>query len=571
MRPLDPRLLRYATAARWFLAGTAVVSLVQTLAIIAFAWLLSQAITGAVEGRPLAELASGIGMLAIVIVLRAILIWLQELLAQRAAAVVKTQLRSQVLDAVGRRGPDWLAGRQSAAVSTVVTTGLDALDNYFSRYLPQLLLTAIATPILVLVMFMQDLPSGITVIVVLPLIPIFMILIGLATRGVQKSQWEALQRLSSGFLDLVGGLGTLKIFGRENRQAGRLRAITEDYRQRTMAVLRVSFLSGFVLELAASLSVALVAVGVGLRLVDGSLLLGVGLFVLLLAPEAFLPVRQVGAQFHAAADGLAAAEEVFEILDEETGGGADTGGSRAAGGASARGSNRAAGRASGREGISAEQGSRATDATLCFDDVTIRRGDVAVVHRFTAEFRPGELSVISGQSGAGKSTLIAALQGFVGYDGMITLGGELLDVSSSRDWLAWSGQRPGLFSGTIAENVALGEASVVPGLLDAALADAGATELDPKTLLAVAGQGLSGGQAQRVSVARAFYRTRARDCSVVVLDEPSSALDGEAETALIHGLKALAAEGRIVIVISHREALSAAADQVIRMEESARV
>lgn len=552
MRPLDPRLLRYATAARWFLAGTAVVSLVQTFAVIAFAWLLSQAITGAVEGRPLSELAGGIGALAAVVVLRAVLIWLQELLAQRASAVVKTQLRSQVLDAVARRGPDWLAGRQSAQVSTVVTTGLDALDNYFSRYLPQLLLTAIATPILVLVMLVQDVPSGITVIIALPLIPIFMILIGLATRGVQKSQWESLQHLSNGFLDLVGGLGTLKIFGRDNRQTTRLRAITEDYRQRTMAVLKVSFLSGFVLELAASLSVALVAVGVGLRLVDGSLLLGVGLFVLLLAPEAFLPVRQVGAQFHAAADGLAAAEEVFAILDEDEG----------------RGVERAARSDAAPAGLPF---GRSTDATLCFDDVTIVRGDSPVIDRFTAEFRAGEFSVITGPSGVGKSTLIAALQGFIDYDGMITLDDALLQPSSSRGWLAWSGQRPGLFAGTIAENVTLGEASVDVGLLRRALADAGAAELDPETMLAVAGDGLSGGQAQRVSVARAFYRARAEDCAVVVLDEPSSALDAAAEAALIHGVKALAAEGRIVIVISHRPAVCAAADAIVRVQESAHV
>ncbi|GAA3864433.1 hypothetical protein GCM10022381_05380 [Leifsonia kafniensis] len=571
MRPLDPRLLRYASAARWFLAGTALVSLVQTFAIIAFAWLLSQAITGAVEGRPLADLAGGIGTLAAVIVLRAVLIWLQELLAQRAAAIVKTQLRSQVLDAVARRGPDWLAGRQSAQVSTVVTTGLDALDNYFSRYLPQLLLTAIATPILVLVMLIQDVPSGITVIVALPLIPVFMILIGLATRGVQKAQWESLQHLSNGFLDLVGGLGTLKIFGRENRQTGRLRAITEDYRQRTMAVLKVSFLSGFVLELAASLSVALVAVGVGLRLVDGSLLLGVGLFVLLLAPEVFLPVRQVGAQFHAAADGLAAAEEVFAILEETSGG--DAG--RAFDPTSVRTSGRMAGHTAGhtlgRIAADASSFDRATDATLCFDDVTIHRGETPIVHRFTAEFRPGDFSVVTGPSGAGKSTLIAALQGFIDYDGMITLGGALIATDSPRDWLAWSGQRPGLFAGTIAENVTLGETSVNDAALRSALADAGAADLDPATMLAVAGEGLSGGQAQRVSVARAFYRARVRDCAVVVLDEPSSALDAAAETALIRGLQALAAEGRIVIVISHRPALCAEAQQVVRIQVPAHV
>jgi ATP-binding cassette subfamily C protein CydD len=316
MRPFDPRLLRYATAARWFLSVGALLGLAQTVTVIAFSWLLSQSITLAVTGTSQSALASTTAALAGVIVVRAALVWLLEVAATRGAAQVKSQLRRQVLVRVAERGPDWLSGRASAGVSTLVTQGLDALDNYFARYLPQLLLAAISTPLLILVMLWQDLPSGITVIVVLPCIPVFMVLIGQATQSVQRQQWESLQRLSTGFLDLVGGLGTLKIYGRERRQFVRVGTITEDYRARTMKVLRVSFLSGFVLELAASLSVALVAVSIGLRLVDGSLALGVGLFVLLLAPEAFLPVRQVGAQFHAAADGLAAAEEVFAILDD---------------------------------------------------------------------------------------------------------------------------------------------------------------------------------------------------------------------------------------------------------------
>ena len=317
MRPLDPRLLKHASAARWFLVVGAVLGLAQTLVVVAFSWLLSQSITLAVEGQPLARIRDTVTALAAVVILRAVIVWLLEVAANRGAAAVKSQLRSAVLAKIADRGPDWLAGQQNARVATVITTGLDALDNYFARYLPQLLLTVIATPILVLVMLWQDLPSGITVIIVLPLVPIFMILIGYATQSVQRAQWESLQRLSAGFLDVVGGLATLKIFGREQRQTGRLGALTGEYRGRTMSVLRVSFLSGFVLELAGSLSVALIAVSIGLRLVEGSLLLGVGLFVLLLAPEAFLPVRQVGAQFHAAADGLAAAEEVFTILDDD--------------------------------------------------------------------------------------------------------------------------------------------------------------------------------------------------------------------------------------------------------------
>ena len=553
MRALDPRLLRYASAARWFLVGGAFLGLAQAVATVAFAWLLSQSITLAIDGRPRGELVSTIGALAVVCVVRAILVWLLEIAASRGAASVKSQLRARVLDVLTQRGPDWLAGRQSARVSTMVTTGLDALDNYFARFLPQLLLTGIATPLLVVVTFSQDRASGITVLVVLPLIPVFMVLIGRATEAVQHRQWEALQRLGTGFLDVVGGLGTLKIFGRERRQLDYLRAISDDYRTRTMTVLRVSFLSGFVLELAASLSVALIAVSIGLRLVDGSLALGVGLFVLLLAPEVFLPLRQVGAQFHAAADGLAAAEEVFAILD---GDGDDDGDDDCT---------------EARDAPVPAAACHSTAGTLRFENVTIHRGSTSVIHGFSAEFGPGELGVISGPSGVGKSTLIAALQGFVPFDGRITLDNDVIASNESRHWLAWAGQRPGLFAGTIRSNVSLGCASVDSALVSRSLDWAGAAALDPATRLGVNGKGLSGGQAQRVAVARAIYRAHGNGCRVVVFDEPSSALDESSELALIDGLRRLAAEGRIVIVVSHRPALVAAADRVVLMCETVHV
>ncbi|TFC30882.1 thiol reductant ABC exporter subunit CydD [Cryobacterium sp. TMT2-18-3] len=554
MRPFDPRLLRYASAARWFLSVGALLGLAQTVTVIAFSWLLSQSITLALTGASPNSLAFTMAALAGVIVVRAALAWLLEVAATRGAAQVKSQLRRQVLDRVAERGPDWLSGRASAGVSTLATQGLDALDNYFARYLPQLLLAAISTPLLILVMLWQDLPSGITVIVVLPFIPVFMVLIGQATQSVQRQQWESLQRLSTGFLDLVGGLGTLKIYGRERRQFARVRTITEDYRARTMKVLRVSFLSGFVLELAASLSVALVAVSIGLRLVDGSLALGVGLFVLLLAPEAFLPVRQVGTQFHAAADGLAAAEEVFAILDD---------------GAGLR---DAAIPAASTVPSGAPTGAGPADTgTLRFEHVTIQRGTDAPVHDFSAVFRPGELTVVVGPSGTGKSTLVAALQGFVPFDGRILLNGAEQTPGTPRPWLAWAGQRPGLFQGTIADNLALGDASVDRDTVARSLECAGVGDLEPATMLGIAGEGLSGGQAQRVAAARAIYRAESHDCAVVVLDEPSSALDEAAEASLVAGLRRLTTEGRIVIVVSHRPALRDAADQIVALNEVAHV
>lgn len=553
MRPLDPRLLRYATAARWFLVVGAVLGLAQTLVVVAFAWLLSQVITQAIDGSPLEDLSGSIAALAGVIVLRAVLVWLLDVAASRGAAQVKTQLRSQVLDRLAARGPDWVARRQGARLSTTVTTGLDALDNYFARYLPQLLLTALATPVLVVVMLASDVASGITVIVVLPLIPVFMVLIGKATQSVQQNQWEALQRLGVGFLDVVGGLGTLKIFGRERRQFVRLRTITQDYRQRTMKVLRVSFLSGFVLELAASLSVALIAVSVGLRLLEGSLALPVGLFVLLLAPEAFLPIRQVGAQFHAAADGLAAAGEVFAILDgDDSYPRATVPDTDASAGAGVAGCVSASG-------------------ALRLSSLTVRRDGRAVVDGLDQEFPAGQITVISGPSGAGKSTLVGALLGFVPFEGEISLADRVIPPDSPRTWLAWSGQQPGLLSGTVRDNVALGEASADLAEVATSLALAGLPDLSPTTVLGVNGDGLSGGQGQRVAAARAIYRAHVHGCAVVVFDEPSSALDPAAELDLLLGFRRLADEGLIVIVVSHRPVLVAAADRLLTLGDVAHV
>lgn len=538
VRPLDPRLLRYAVSARWFLAGGAVLGVAQTACIIAFAWLITECVTGAIDGRTLTELLPSIGLLAGVALVRALVVYAQDLIAARGAAKVKSELRLGVLDAVRRLGPSWLAAHSSARVATLLGRGMDALDDYFSKYLPQLILTVIVTPVIVLVILTQDPASALFIIVTLPLIPLFMVLIGWATQAVQRKQWTVLGDLSTGFVDTLGGLATLKIFGRERRQVTRMRSITTAYRVQTMKVLRVSFLSSFALELAASLSVALVAVSIGLRLVDGSLGLSVGLFVLLLAPEAFLPLRQVGANFHAAAEGVAAADDAFAVLDEA--------GQQPADGQPAAG--------------------RESAGVLTLHNVSVDHGSGAVCAPVTTEFIPGSLTVITGPSGSGKSSLLAAILGFARHTGDITLGSVPVDsAASERTWLAWTGQRPSLTLGTIADNVALGSEHVDLNRVRRALDLAAAPELAPDLSVGVAGAGLSGGQAQRVGVARAIYRTLEHNCSVLLLDEPSSALDHATERRLLDGLTTIARSGTAVVVVSHREALIERADTVLKL------
>jgi ATP-binding cassette subfamily C protein CydD len=535
--PIDPRLLRYASASRWFLLAGGVVGFLQTVTVVAAAWFATALIVGIIEGRTIDQLGPDLLAFAGVVVARAVFIWLLDVLAVRGAARVKSQLRMRVIAAITRLGPAWLADRNSARVTTTVSQGLDALDGYFAKYLPQLILTAIATPVLLLVLLAQDLATAIIIIVTLPLIPLFMVLIGWATQAVQKKQWAALNRLATGFLDVVDGLSTLKIFGRQHRQVERIERVTEDYRSRTMAVLRISFVSGFVLELAGSLSVAVVAVSIGLRLVDGTLALTVGLFVLLLTPEAYLPLRQVGLQFHAAADGVAAAEEVFAILDAAAVTAAVSSGDRVL----------------------------TPGATLAVDDLTVRYGDRTVVDGLSVRFDPGVVTAIAGPSGAGKSSLVGAILGFVPCTGTVSFGGEVLTPAEARDAVAWAGQRPSLMAGSVAQNIALGAETVDERILGEAMRLAAAELIDPALQLGVNGSGLSGGQAQRVSLARAFYRAIDRSCPVLILDEPSSALDRATEAELILGLKRFAATGVAVVVVSHRAALLDAADSVVEL------
>jgi len=537
-RPVDPRLLRYARASRGFFGLIAVIGVAQTAVIVAIAWLLTRAITGVIDGMPLSALTATLMWLLAAFAARAALLWLREWASARAAARVEAQLRAGLADAVGRLGPGWLSTRNSAQLAVTAGRGLDALDAYFGRYLPQLVLTVIATPVIVLVMWWQDWISGLTVLLTLPLIPTFMVLIGLATRTVQKRQWQTLKRLAARFSDTVHGLSTLKVFGRQGRAAASIERVTDDYRHETMRVLRVSFMSGFALEFLASISVAIIAVSIGFRLLDGSLTLAVGLFVLLLAPEAYLPLRQVGVQFHAAAEGVAATDDVFAVLDAAHDVSVPT---------------------------SAVSATPVRAGDLVLRDVSVHYGERALPPvRLVA--RPGTVTVIEGPSGAGKSSVFAALRGAAPWTGTATYGDADVARLSPARWLAWSGQQPGLIAGTIAANVSLGDPLPDRALVATALELAMAGDLDPDAVLGVQGSGLSGGQAQRVSVARAIHRHLSGRAGVIALDEPSSALDATTEAALWENLRVLADRGATVLLVSHRTSARSIADEVVHLE-----
>lgn len=574
--PVDSRLLRYASAARFFLVAGAILSLAQIATTIGFAWGVASGVSGAVSGQSIEQLSPSLALIVVSVSLRALILWLMDFTATRGAAKVKSQLRMKVMSALARLGPRWMATQNSAHLTTVVGRGLEALDPYFSRYLPQLILTALATPLLVIVLFFADFGTGLTVLITLPLIPIFMILIGWATKTVQAQQWRQLTSLSSGFLDVVEGLSTLKIFGRAHRQSEHIESLTEDYRQRTMKVLRVSFLSGFALELIASLSVALVAVSIGIRLIDGTLALAVGLFALLLTPEAYLPLRNVGAQFHAAAEGVAAADDVFDILDAAAGtephtpraqGSLDS--SRVVDGVRCDDREHSA---NGREFMVALSGP--TPATNLLSGpafnvrgLTVRLGERLILDNLTASFPPGQITAVTGVSGAGKTTLVNALMGFVSSQGDIGWGDTFFTGNGvARSEISWAPQSPSLVAGTLLHNITLG--SDEEPNLELVRRACGLAAFDGADLgaqLGTAGAGLSGGQAHRVAMARAYYRALTQNTPILVLDEPTSALDAATEARVIDGMKHWAHSGHTVIVVSHRPCVIASADSICEL------
>ncbi|MDG5806977.1 thiol reductant ABC exporter subunit CydD [Streptomyces ossamyceticus] len=544
MKPIDPRLLRYARATRLFLAAVVGLGAVGAALVIAQAMLIAEVVVGAFQyGLTVGELRTPLLLLVTVAVGRAVVSWLTELAAHRASAAVKSELRGRLLERAVALGPGWLSGQRTGSLVALATRGVDALDDYFSRYLPQLGL-AVVVPVAVLARIVtEDWVSAAIIVGTLPLIPIFMVLIGWATRSQMDRQWRLLSQLSGHFLDVVAGLPTLKVFGRAKAQAESIKRITGEYRQATMRTLRIAFLSSFALELLATISVALVAVTIGMRLVHGEMDLYIGLVILILAPEAYLPLRQVGAQFHAAAEGLAAAEEIFEVLETPA--------------------------------PSSGTGTVPSSADIRFEGVTVRYPgrsyDAVSDVSFTVS--PGETVALVGPSGVGKSTLLNVLLGFTrATAGTVSVGGAdlaVLDMEHWRSRVAWVPQRPHLYAGSIAENVRLARPDADDVAVRRALADAGALEFvdtlpaGAETALGEDGAGLSAGQRQRLALARAFLADR----PVLLLDEPTASLDGETEAEVVEAVRRLAV-GRTVLLVVHRPALLDVADRVIRLEEA---
>ncbi|GGU99827.1 ABC transporter [Kitasatospora herbaricolor] len=546
MKPVDPRLLGYARTTRAFLAGSVILGGAGAALVVAQASLIAEIVVRGFQQRAgLDELTGPLLLLALTAVGRGLVAWLTELTAHRSVARVKSTLRRRLVDHATALGPAYLAGRRTGELTTLATRGVDALDDYFARYLPQLAL-AVVVPVVVLLRIVgADWTSAAIIAGTLPLIPLFMALIGMATQARMDRQWAGLSRLSHHFLDVVAGLPTLKVFNRAKAQAETIGRITAEYRRATLRTLRIAFISSFALELLSTLSVALVAVSIGFRLVDGTLDLETGLLILILAPEVYFPIRQVGALYHSSVEGLTAADEIFQVLETPL-------------------------PATGTIPAPALAG-----ATLTVTGLTVTHpGRTAPALQDAAlTLTPGSTTALTGPSGAGKSTLLSVLLGLTTPDaGTVTVttpDGTAhrladLDPTTWRRQIAWIPQHPHLFAGTIADNVRLTTPAATDEDVRTALAAAHALDFTTRlpqgihTLLGEGGTGLSAGQRQRLALARALLAT---DRPLVLLDEPTANLDGESEAAVVAAVRTLAEDPtRTVLLIAHRPALLAVAD-----------
>jgi ATP-binding cassette, subfamily C, bacterial CydD len=544
MRALDQRLLTRTRSVRPMLAIDTALGVISALAVVVQAGLLARVVAGAFDGATVGSLATDLGWLALAFAIRGACAWAMEVTGRRAAWSVLSELRLGLAEKRLRADPCAVDGANGAELSAAAVQGIEPLEGYFARYLPQAVLASVVPLLILAAVAVIDLESALIMLLTLPLVPVFMWLIGRYTEQRTQARWDALRALSVHFLDVVRGLPTLRAFGRAREQVHGIGEVSERYRATTMETLRVSFLSGSVLELAATLGVALVAVTAGVRLVDGGLGLRTGLTVLVLAPELYLPFRRLGAEFHASADGLAVAERMFTLLDAPAA--ASCGG-------------RQAPPSPARHPIRFEQVS-----------FTYPARETLVLHQLDLELAPGEAVALVGESGAGKSTVAALLLGLLEpTDGRITVGGVDLQRTRIETWrrsIAWVPQQPMLLRGTVEENIRLGDAGASGERVIDAAARAGAHDFIaalPDGYATRVGDGersLSPGERRRIGLARSFLR----DAPLVILDEPTADLDPDSVAIVSEAVSRLGS-GRTMLLIAHRAELVRHADRVVRL------
>jgi len=539
-------LFQQARLARAALVGAVIMGVLGTGATIAQMALLSHVVDRVFLGHQgLGQVRSALTILLVSIVARAILLWVREAVAQEAALRVKSALRGRLFAHLPRLGPAYVRGERSGELAATAVEGVERLDAYVSRYLPQVALSACVPLLIAAYILPLDWASAVLLLVTGPIIPLLMILVGSYAQQHIERQWTALSRMSAHFLDAVQGLTTLTLFGRAAAEQERVARVGDEFRDRTMNVLRYAFLSGMVLELMSAVAIALVAVTLGVRLLNGGIPFERAFLVLLLAPEFYRPLRDLGTHHHAGMEGKAAAGRILEILRTPTPGQTSASCPRTP---------------SGRLTIALR------GVSYTYPDATRPALDGV-----TLTLEAGTRTALVGRSGAGKSTLANLLLRFVDpQGGGITANGIPLAGLPPETWrglVALVPQRPYLFYGSVGDNIRLACPDASDADVARAAALAGAAEFIARlprgydTPVGEQGARLSAGQAQRIAIARAFLK----DAPLLILDEPTSSLDPESEAHVRRALERLMRD-RTTLVIAHRLNTIDNADQIAVLE-----
>lgn len=547
---IDKRLLRETRGVSLFLITTIILGIAVAGLAVAQARAFAQIVAMVfLMGAKLAEVKNLLLIILGILVLRGILQWLSEVLAHEAARRVKENLRERLLDKLIRIGPLYVQGERAGELVNTAVEGIEALEDYFARYIPQLALAGLIPIFILFYVFPLDFKSGLILLLTGPLIPVFMMLIGKLAEKKSLQQWRVLSWMSAHFLDMLQGLTTLKTFGRSKDQARVIGRVSDSFRKATLSVLRIAFLSALVLEFLATISTAIVAVALGLRLVYGQISFEEALFLLVIAPEFYQPLRNLGLQFHASLSGVNAANRIFEILDIDD---------------------------QSDEALSEEARNLEipSDINLTFNQVTLKYEEhgASALKNVSFNVNAGERVALVGPSGAGKSTIFSLLMGFIKpTNGEIKISEIPLDRFILTQWrtqVAYVSQRPYLFSGTIAENIRLACPEASDLEIEMAAKQAAAHDFIialPQGYQTIVGEGgarLSGGQAQRIAIARAFLK----NAPLLLLDEATEGLDAESEQVIENSLSELM-KGRTVLMIAHRLHTVYQADRILVLDQ----
>jgi ATP-binding cassette, subfamily C, bacterial CydCD len=543
------RLITLTRDSRGALLLTILSGFAAGLLMIAQAYFLSSTVNAVhLQGQTLADVLPWLQLILLLLTGRALLTWVNEVSANLVAVRIKTELRERLFNHILRLGPAYTRGQRTGELTTAAIEGIEALDAYYSQYLPQLAVTTLIPISILVVVFPMDLLSGIVMLITAPLIPFFMIMIGKGAEIVTKRQYQTLSRLSAHFLDSLQGLTTLKLFGQSKPHAKNIELVSNQFRDTTLGVLRITFLSALVLELLATLSTAVIAVEIGFRLLYARMEFQEAFFILVLAPEFYLPLRMLGARFHAGMSGTTAAKRIYEILDTPLP------------------ENRG-------QGVVNIEKTEGAISSIVFENVTyVYPGETSpALKNINLTIQAGQHIALVGKTGAGKSTLAYLLLGFMQPSaGQIQTQttSSTLNLPPSTDKIAWVPQRPYLFHDTISANIRLGK----PEATDAEVVEAARAahlhefiETLPEkyeTVIGESGARLSGGQAQRLALARAFLK----NAPILILDEPTSSLDPQTE-ALLEESTRLLMQGRTVITIAHRLNTIFQADKILVLDQ----